>query len=419
MKNILTLLLLLPTVAFCQNWEKIYEGCEGYSVQQTTDGGYIATGTKDHSPSLHKVYLLKTDENGDTLWTKSIQGTGGIGYSVKQTTDGGFIITGLYQNGTWVSDVYLIKTDHNGNTLWTKTFGGGKPDCGYSVQQTTDGGYIVAGYSTDWNLLTENVYLIKTDSNGDTLWTKKYGGNSNDRGYSVQQTSDEGYIITGHYSNRVYLIKTNNIGDTLWTKKYGGNYYGNGYSVKQTNDDGYIITGYIYNPISESRDVYLLKTNENGDSLWSKTYGGLDSDLGKSVEQTTNGGYIIAGQIKLETGGISDVYLIKTDENGDSLWTKTFNANDQEVGHSVQQTNDGGYIITGWTLQRGSFGLYLIKTNEEGNIVTTSEIHMPNPNRKLLKTIDLLGKEITKPCKNQPYIEIYDDGSTQKKMIIK
>ena len=217
MKKILLILLLtIPFFSIGQGWEKIYGGTSdewGFSIQQTNDGGYVITGSK----SFLKVSLIKTDNNGDSLWNKNFDGD--VGYSVQQTNDGGYIITGL--KSTFDSsfnlegNVFLIKTDENGDSLWTKTFGGTENELGRSIQQTNDGGYIITGYTNSFGNGTEDLYLIKTDNNGDSLWSKTFGDTNGEEGYSVQQTNDGGYIITGvksFFSNGltldIYLIKT-------------------------------------------------------------------------------------------------------------------------------------------------------------------------------------------------------------------
>ncbi len=392
MKTKLFLKILLLSIPFlfytnmiiAQGWEKTYGGTgldEGNSVQQTNDGGYIITGyTESFGSGFRDVYLIKTNANGDTLWTKTYGGTGyDDGLSVQQTNDNGYIIAGATNSfGAVNCDVYLIKTDANGDTLWTKTYGGTDYDIGYSGQQTNDNGYIIAGYTYSFGAGMGDVYLLKTDSVGDTLWTKTFGGAGDDMGNSVKQTNDNGYIIAGKtYSfgsgmGDIYLIKTDFIGDTLWTKTYGGTGWDEGTSVQQTIDNGYIIAGTTTSFGAGGYDVYLIKTNENGDTLWTKTYGGTLDDFGWSVKQTIDNGYIIAGHTYNFGAVNSDVYLIKTNENGDTLWTNTYGGIDGDFGRSVQQTIDGGYIVAGYT---NSFGaeltdVYLIKTDSLGNSIT-------------------------------------------------
>ena len=435
MKKLLLILLCLPFIGFGQEWTfGGTNGDFGHSVQQTTDGGYIICGyTYSFGNGDSDFYLIKTDGNGDSLWTKTFGGTGfDFGSSVQQTTDGGYILTG----GKDEDDIWLIKTDNSGNLLWDKTFGGTGYDFGSSVQQTTDGGYIITGNTESFGNGDSDVYLIKTDGNGVEQWSQTFGGTGDYYGRSVQQTTDGGYIITGWRSiqngvinldsSNVYLIKTDGSGVEQWSQTFGGGYDG-GYSVQQTTDGGYIITG--FNGLSGSNgalvNVYLIKTDGSGIEQWSQTFGGVDNGEGYSVQQTTDGGYIITGwrQIQIQNGVInldsSNVYLIKTDGSGVEQWSQTFGGG-YDGGYSVQQTTDGGYIIAG---TKSNFvngvmtsDVYLIKTDGSGNVTSTFNIPI-NPNRKLQKTVDFLGRE-SKPKKNIPFIEIYDDGTVEKRIVI-
>ena len=388
MKKLLLLLLCVPLIGLGQGWEKTFGWSNedyneiGYSVQQTTDLGFIITGvelyTEDMPPyeDYSDVYLIKTDSSGIEQWSKRFgeEYYNDGGYSVQQTTDGGYVITGYTESfGNGSADVYLIKTDANGIEQWNKTFGGTDNDYGASVQQTTDGGYIIAGYTYSFGNGSADVYLIKTDANGIEQWNKTFGGTSTDYGASVQQTTDGGYIITGETRS-----------------------FGNG-----------------------SVNVYLIKTDANGIEQWNQTFGGVSTDVGRSIQQTTDGGYIITGYTWSFGNGSADIYLIKTDANGIEQWNKTFGGTDNDYGASVQQTTDEGYIITGYAESFGNGDdedVYLIKTDGNGNV--TSEFTIPiNPNRKLEKVVDILGRDIN-PEKNKPFIEIYNDGTVEKKMII-
>lgn len=294
--------------------------------------------------------------------------------SVQQTSDGGYIIAGYTGSfGAGQDDVYLIKTDSSGDTLWTRTYGGASDyDLASSVQQTFDGGYIIAGGTASFGAGLEDVYVVKTNSLGDTLWTRTYGCALYDAGFSVQQTSDGGYIIAGDDSGgvgfgRVYLLKTSSTGKTLWTRNYGHRGYINGgYSVRQTYDGGYIIAGrdlgvMYYTPGA----LYLVKTDKVGDTLWTRTY--CDPSSGNSVRQTSDGGYIIAGLNPFgQRSYLGRMGLFKTNSSGDTVWTRTYG--DSSSGYSVQQTSDGGYIIAGSVGSYGSNGcdVYLVKTQADG-----------------------------------------------------
>ena len=209
-----------------------------------------------------------------------------------------------------------------GDTIWTRTYGGSDDDAGWSVAQTTDGGYIIAGWTESFGAGMEDVYLVKTDVEGDTLWTHTYGGSSTDWGYFVAQTTDSGYIVAGRTasfgagSSDFYLVKTAPDGDTIWTRTYGGTDSDYGYSVVQTTDGGYIVAGGTRSFGAGEYDVYLVKTDALGDTIWTRTYGGSDYDGCRSIVQTSDGGYIIVGETKSFGAGLHDVYLIKTDSLG-------------------------------------------------------------------------------------------------------
>jgi len=358
-------------------WTKTYGGIEddeGFAVQQTSDGGYIIVGyTESYGIGERDVYLIKTDVNGYTSWTKTYGGAHNEwGNSVQQTSDGGYILTGLTSSfGAGSGDIYLIKTNANGDTLWTKTFGWEYDESGNSVKQTRDGRYIIVGY--EGMPPSRNVYLIKTNADGGRQWYRTFQvGYADDVGYSIQQTSDFGFIIAGYtgwtYQNHdVYLVKTDSLGNISWSNTVGGSDDEQGFSMQITSDGGYIIVGFTKSFGAGEEDVYLIKTNSSGDTLWTRTYGGTATDIGYSVQQTPDNGYIIAGFTESFGAGSGDVYLIRTNANGDTLWTKTYGGVNQDTGFSVQITSDLGYIIAGATRSfgQGLTSVWLIKTEPD------------------------------------------------------
>ena len=312
-------------------------------------------------------------EDGLTLFTKNFGGNlWDYGNSVQQTIDGGYIITGEIsssENGS--SDIWLIKTDSEGQEQWNQTFDGNDRDYGKSVKQTVDGGYIIIG-STGSDYYYD-AWLIKTDPKGTEEWNQTFGGDNKNYGNSVQQTIDGGYIITGEISSSgngssdVLLIKTDQQGQEKWIQTFGGSDYDIGNSIEQTYDGGYIITGSTRSYGNGSSDVLLIKTDQQGQEEWIQTFGGNYIDIGNSIKQTSDNGYIITGYTQSYGNGSRDVWLIKTNSLGNEEWNQTFGGSYIDIGNSIQQTIDGGYIITG---SRGTdyySDLWLIKTDYQGN----------------------------------------------------
>jgi hypothetical protein len=354
-------------------WTRAYGGSyydEAYCVDRTADGGYIVTGrTESFTPGNSDVWLLKTDADGDTLWAR-VYGGGDSdqGRSVQQTADGGFIVAGYIEDANLVANLYLIKTDAQGDSLWTWRYEGDDYAYIYSVQQTTDEGYILAGKTGPF-LEDYDAWLVKTDPLGDTSWTRKYGGDDHQEAYAVRQTSDGGYVVTGQTGTcpdfDVYLWKTDADGETMWANTYGGSNYDRGYSVQQTTDGGYIIAGTTESFGAGYQDVYLIKTDADGNSLWTRVYGYYQEDYAYSVQQTADDGYVVAGYT--QSARDLNVWLLRTNVDGDTLWTRTYGGGGIEIGYSVQRSTDGGFVIAGCTnsIGAGNNDVYLLKVEGE------------------------------------------------------
>jgi len=326
----------------------------GYSVVETDDG-YVFTGQLDEN----LLVAIQTDANGKKKNETSLNDSEGKSrgnFISKVSSDGGFIVVGSVGRYLW-----LVKLGNNTSLNWNKVFKVSSDgyDQGRSVKETADGGFIIVGHHKIYSK-EEEVWLIKTDSKGDSLWTKTYGHVKEDYGYSIDITSDGGYIIVGNtYSDNddhVYMIKTDSKGDTLWTKIHSEGVNSIGRSIKETSDGGFIIAGY-----SDGKSL-LLKTDSNGKKEWSKTFG--YSSFGYDVDITSDGGYVAVGY----NNNKENLYLINFDSNGETVWTKYYGRrNTRTIGHSVKQTKDNGFIITGWTNVSGSMLMILMKTDPEGN----------------------------------------------------
>jgi hypothetical protein len=357
------------TVIYTLVWQSSFDGAgRAYSVQAASDGGYVVSGDN----AAGAAFLLKLDAYGNDQWYWPY---GGVeddtrAYAVQATADGGYIVAGsTYLSGFNYTAAYVVKTDSSGNLQWENTYEGGDNNAvAYSVQATADGGYIIAGSS--WSSL----YLLKIDADGVFQWDNIFSGPT---GYgasatSLQVTSDGGYIITGSVSTidgtDVYLLKTNAAGEMVWQRSFGGGNYDIGNFVQVTPDGGYIIAGTTSSYGSGSYDVYLIKTDANGVSEWEKTFGGLDYDEGHCVQVTSDGGYIVAGSTySYGNGEQSDIYLIKTDADGELLWQRALGEGLDVFARSVLVAPDGGYVVAGYDGVEGSF-VYVIKTDAHGYV---------------------------------------------------
>ncbi len=365
------------SVGNSEQWNRTFGGT-GYdwanSVQQTSDGGYLfAGGTTSYGSGMADAWLVKTNSNGNQQWSKTF---GGIdddyAISVQMTSDSGYILAGVTNSsGNGWFDAWLIKTDASGNQQWSRTFGGIDDDIGYSVQQTSDGGYVLAGFTWSYGNGNDEAWLIKTDSSGNLQWSRTFGGTGYDYIYSVQQTSDSGYILAGGTSSYgagsddVWLIKTDSSGNPQWSRTFGGTRSDWAEAVQKTSDGGYILAG-LFNSTINRQDAWLIKTDAYGNQQWNRTFGGFDNDGAFDVNQTSDG-YILTGETFSYGAGRTDAWLIKTDVSGNEQWNRTFGGTDFDAAYSLRQTSDGGYILEGETYSYGAGNddAWLIKVSSE------------------------------------------------------
>lgn len=391
--------VLIPSAALAeQQWQREYGGSslDGANwIRQTADGGYVvAAATCSFGAGAYDAWLIKTDASGDTVWTRIWGGpVDDWASSVEQTADGGYIVAGYTESfGAGGTDFWLVKTDPDGDTLWTRTYGGLGWEQAYSVRQTADHGYVVVGYTTASG--GADIWLVRTDSLGDTLWTRTYDGGMEDQGCQVQLTADHGYIVAGYGmpsgtgGHDAWLIKTDSLGDTLWTRAYGGDGDECAFSVAQTADLGYVLAGSTSSFGAGQLDAWLVKTDSLGDTLWTRSFGGSDLEIGFSVAQTAGHGYVIAGATQSFGAGGSDAWLIATDSCGDTVWTRTYGGASPDEAYSVEQTADGGYVVAAATSSfgAGAYDVLLIKTGPDGS-VAVAEPREPSGGGRIAATI--------------------------------
>ena len=329
-----------------------------YSVYQTIDNGYLICGSGG-SFNNHGIYLIRTDMYGNQLWDQTYCTTTGMewGYCLEKTYDNCYVILGTCSNET-----ILIKINSNGSTLWEKRFEKG----GKFVKQTMDKGFIIAG--TAENNGSDDVLLIKTDSTGNLQWCKKIGSSTDEGASCVQQTIDGGFIICASIvingiQNDIFIIKTDGNGDLIWNKSYGGEITDVGHFIEKTIDNGFIICGLTSNYGANGNDVYLLKIDANGNKIWGKPIDNDIHDNAYCIQQTKDNGFIICG----ESGDFHQnrhLFLLKTDNLGNLIWKKLFGSGSLVCGFDIKQTNDQGYIICG----SSDADYYVLKTDKNGDV---------------------------------------------------
>jgi hypothetical protein len=379
MKSISTLFIsiLISAAAFAQaTFQKEYGRTNnteiGGCIRPTSDGGYIIAGISPNDT----VILIKTNQFGDTTFYKTFRSPQPDDARVEQTTDGGYVILSTWNSGAF--SFLLIRTDANGDTLWTRRYGNSNEDHGYGLSQTSDGGFILAGMSVTGTSFTSfDLHIIKLSATGVIEWNKIIASafieNFEDRANAIKQTLDHGYIIAGYTAsvgagNRdAFLVKIDSAGTVVWKRTYGNTEDDEASDIEQLPDSGFIVTGYT--TASTVSFAFLIRTDMNGDTLWTHTYGDSTEYKAYSVQRTPDGGFIVGGYTTSHVGiGYASGLLIKTYSSGAVQWARVYGQEDNDVFYSVRRTTDGGYVACGVT--GGIFyspGIYVVKTDANGN----------------------------------------------------
>ena len=350
----------------------------GRYLINTIDGGYIIVGnTSLLGNSYSNVLAVKVDYKGEQEWIQdhTFSTTDRVN-SISELSDGSFVMVGsAISSSNGSQDILTIKTDQNGNIEWHQTFGSEQDEVGHSIQSLTNGSFIIVGDAFDANTGYSLITIINVGSTGNEIWSKTYGGNGNDYGYSVVVTNDGGYAISGITRSQgdsngdAWIIKTDINGNEEWNQTYGGEGTESSRSIKQTNDGGYIFTGQTNSFGSGYNDAYLVKTDFEGNQEWMQTYGGIGTDHGRSVVQTSDDGYIISGYTDSFGDSGFNFWLIKTDLLGNLDWQRSYGGTGDDRGFHAIQAADGGYIITGYSNSNTNSvpDIILIKTDDLGN----------------------------------------------------
>ena len=398
-KNLLfTALTTMLSVSFALaqytiQWQKSLGGSmveNAACIQQTTDGGFILAGNSNSNDvsgnqGSYDVWVVKLNNTGTIEWQKLLGGSGFEGAnSIQQTSDGGFIIAGVsHSNDGDVTgnhgnaDYWIVKLTNTGIIEWQKSLGGSSLDYATSIQQTNDGGYILAGASSSndgdvsGNQGLDDFWIVKLSSAGTIEWQESLGGTSNDRANDILQTIDGGYVVvgstessSGDVSNNsgtwdYWVVKLNNAGIIEWQNSLGGSSFEDAKSIQQTIDGGYVVAGYSTSTdgnVSSNQgnaDFWILKLTDVGIVEWQKSLGGSADDIAFSLNLCNDGGFIVAGQSSSNDGDVSgnlgsvDFWVVKLTSIGTLEWQKSLGGTNAEWAYAVQQTMDGGYIVAG------------------------------------------------------------------------
>lgn len=425
-----------PTI----KWEKSIGGSNtdaGYQIYLDDNGGYIIGGismSDDHDVSVNYGYydywIAKLDDSKNIQWEKSLGGSSPDGFkSLDQTNDGGYILAGTtmsddgdisFNHGQ--DDVWIVKLSPSGDIQWEKSYGGSQGDFGASIQQTTDGGYIIGGttISTDGDVSTNHgsydCWLFKIDSQGNLEWEQTYGGSGIEGIHQIQQTTDGGYIFTGNTASNdgdvsnnygdkdFWVVKTNSSGGIQWEKNYGGSNTDKARSIQQTNDGGYIVAGVSLSINGDAsgnhgeEDYLVIKLNNTGQVIWSNCYGGSNIDLAWSIIQTNDNGFYVSGGSMSNNGDVSmnqgydDFWVLKLNNSGSILWEKSLGGTDSDYAQAIQETSSGGFIVTGGSSSNdgdvsGGYGyqdIWIVETCFPDPI----SINVTNPNNYCYVTLN-------------------------------
>jgi hypothetical protein len=350
------------------------------SLVLAEDGGYALAGSTFSVGSGSTQFdfcLMETDANGEVQWRKTYGGSRAeIAHSLVRTSDGGYAIAGYTRSSYFAdSSFWLVKADTSGNMVWNRTYGT-RNDEALSLIRTRDGGYALSGWGEDPSSDIASFHLVKTDSEGTLEWSRSYGAEQSEIAYSMVQTADGGYALAGSTSevdrggSKICLIKTDSSGTLEWSRSYGAEQSEIAYSMVQTADGGYALAGYTYSQTEgKGYRFWLVKTDSTGHMQWNNSYGMSGLDIAYSLVQTSDGGFAIAGFTESASASF-EFWLVRTDTVGNMKWSGNYGKSGSEIAHSLVQTADEGFAVAGSTLSSDgkSLDFYLVKTDLDGTV---------------------------------------------------
>ena len=457
MKHILITLFLTVTMtsqSWSQDtWVKTFGGTSsdvGLSVSLTSENNLLITGSSNSNDGdfngknkgNRDIFVIKLDSEGNIVWKMSFGGTGeDWGYSMTPTSDDGVLISGFTQSNDGdfkgmnrgLFDIFVMKLDMDGNVEWKKIFGGTGDDQLRSMIQSSDGGVLITGNTNSndgdfkgMNKGNTDIFVMKLDEDGEIKWTKLFGGRFIEYGMSVATTSNDGILITG-YSNSddgdfngmnkgdmdIFVIKLDSEGNIVWKKSFGGSSIDYGFSITLSSDSTLLVTGSTGSNDSTfiglnkgGFDIFIIKLDKDGETLWSKTFGGSSGERCTHISTTTNDDIVITGYTQSNDSNFSglnrgmwDVFVMKLDNEGEILMSKTFGGTSNEYGNSFTTSSSNELLITGTNqsndgdfmgMNQGIQNIFVMKLDSNGNLnpstsvtdytsITPSLLVTPNP----------------------------------------
>jgi hypothetical protein len=376
--SVLLLLLQTPdSSSQTLRWDDAYGGSQtdgASGIVTLPDSSLVITGyTSSQGAGLLDVLLLKVDKDGAQDWIKTFGGSSDDqGYDVLLTKDSNLVIVGYSKSFTPTSQMYIIKTDLNGNLIWGRIYGGGADEYGYSVEETEDGAYIVAGETYSFGAGADDIYLTRIEANGNQSWTKFYGGPGADWATDIAKVDSDGFIVAGNTNsfgtgNRdIYLLRLDADGDTIWTRTYGSSGMDGGEAVLSIPGTGYLVGGLMYRGLTKGYDAELVSFDSDGGLLWESTVGGAGNQDIESLTLLPNGRVIAAGKSSASDNDDYDVLYMKVYIDGDSVSTNTFGGDGDDRAWAVTQADDEGVVLAGYTYSFGSGRqAYLVRVDHD------------------------------------------------------